>query len=138
MAGTIGNGGDRGFAPIAGINVTPLVDICLVLLIIFMVTTSYIVIPTIRVELPRAATGEATGISTLAIVLTLDGGLYLNGTQASEADLSAAIRKEQRAKNDVQVIIGADKAVPHGRVVRTIDLAKQEGVHKFAISVEEP
>ena len=72
---------------ITEINVTPLVDITLVLLIIFMVTTSYIVNPSIKVDLPKAATGSDQLRTTLALTLTKDGQLYLNGDRSDEAQV---------------------------------------------------
>ena len=74
------------------INVTPLVDVVLVLLIIFMVTATYIVKESIEVDLPRAAhAGEATG-SVLAVVLTREGEVYLDGVRADERQLEARVR----------------------------------------------
>ena len=121
---------------IVDINVTPLVDITLVLLIIFMVTATYIVQPALRVELPHAATGEDTVKTTLALQLEKDGVLSLNGAHASEDDVRAFIAKALPVKPDLQAVIAADKAVTHGAVVHLIDLVRQAGVHKFAISVE--
>jgi len=121
---------------ITDINVTPLVDITLVLLIIFMVTTTYIVNPTIKVELPRAATGTEQTRTTLGLTLTKEGVLYLNGEPSDDTALRRYIRGELPKNPDLQAIIAADKVVPHGNVVRLIDLVKQEGVRKFAINVD--
>ena len=121
---------------IVDINVTPLVDITLVLLIIFMVTASYIVQPALRVELPHAATGEDTVKTTLSLELEKDGTLSLNGSKTTEADVKAFIARALPVKPDLQAVIAADKAVAHGEVVHVIDLVRQAGVHKFAISVE--
>lgn len=136
MAGPSGNG--NGFRPIVGINVTPLVDICLVLLIIFMVTASYIVALSIKVELPKAQTGEQVQVTTLSVTIDRDSRAYLNGRLLDDATLREAIRQELAAKKDVQMIVSADKKVEHGTVIRYIDLAKQLGVFKFALNIEEP
>lgn len=121
---------------ITGINITPLVDIVLVLLIIFMVTATFIVTPSIKVDLPKAATGDATPTSNLALVLDKSGAIYLNGQPASEDEVKAFIRGEMAADKQVQAIISADKAASHGSVIHLIDLVKTEGVTKFAINVE--
>ena len=121
---------------LAEINVTPLVDIMLVLLIIFMVTASYIVAPSIEVELPEAASGEPTEVSTLGITIEADGTLYLNGERISEEGLRAAIPTAKAQSDEVQAIIAADKNVIHGTVMHVIDIVKQGGVHKFAINIE--
>ncbi len=122
---------------ISGINVTPLVDIVLVLLIIFMVTTSYIVRQAIEVDLPRAAhAGEATG-TQLAVVLTRDGALYLDGVERTEQELAERVRAAVAKDRDARAIISADRAASHGSVVHLIDLVKGEGVSRFAINIEK-
>jgi len=121
---------------ITEINVTPLVDIILVLLIIFMVTTTYIVNPSIKVDLPKAVTGTDQVRTTLALTLTKDGQLYLNGEMSDEARLLAQIKAELPKNPDLQAIIAADKVVQHGAVVHIIDFVKRAGVRKFAINVD--
>lgn len=118
---------------ITAINVTPLVDIVLVLLIILMVTASYIVNKSINVDLPKAATGEAT-TSSLSISIDVDGKLYLDGVENNEPKLQAAIRKAYTENNDVKAIISADGRVRHAQVVRMIDMLRREHVTKFAIN----
>jgi biopolymer transport protein ExbD len=122
---------------ISGINVTPLVDITLVLLIIFMVTATYIVKQTIEVELPRAATGGETVGTTLTLVLDKEGKLYLDGAPTTPDAARAAVRAAVAADKDAKAIIGADRSVSHGQVVELIDLVKGEGLTKFAINVEK-
>ncbi len=121
---------------ITDINVTPLVDITLVLLIIFMVTTTYIVNPSIKVDLPKAASGTEQVRTTLALTLTKDGQLYLNGDRSDEGKVLKQISDELPKNPDLQAIIAADKIVPHGSVVHIIDLVKRAGVRKFAINVD--
>ena len=131
-----GNSSRRRGRIISDINVTPLVDIMLVLLIIFMVTTTVIVKDSIKVNLPEAATGEAKKVSILAVTLDAKGKLYLNGEGTSERTIRRFIRQERRrGVKKLEAVIGADKAVSHGKVVRIIDLVRSEGVTKFAITV---
>ena len=135
MAGNIGAESD--YEMITGINVTPMVDVVLVLLIIFMVTATYIVREAIEVDLPRAANaGEAVG-TTLAVVLTRDGTIYLDGVRRSEAELAARARQAVAKDRDTRALISADRAAQHGAVVRVIDLVKGEGVSRFAINIEK-
>jgi biopolymer transport protein ExbD len=84
---------------ITSINVTPLVDIVLVLLIIFMMTASYIVAPAIKVELPKAATAESVVQSMLALVITKEGDLFLNNSKATEDELRSSAWRNKRAKS---------------------------------------
>lgn len=127
-------GGDED-GPIVDINVTPLVDIVLVLLIIFMVTATYIVKPSIKVNLPEAATGEPTDGSSLGLHMDKNGDLSLNGEEIEEAPLRHAIREAVAENNEVVCLIAADKDVPHGEVVGLMDLIRQEGVARFAINI---
>ena len=123
---------------ITDINVTPLVDIVLVLLIIFMVTTTYIVNPTIKIDLPKAASGSEQTRTTLALTLTREGALYLNGEKSDDGGVQRFIAGELPKNPELQAIIAADKVVPHGTVVRMIDLVKRAGIRRFAINVESP
>lgn len=131
-----GGGGSDEDGLITGINVTPLVDVMLCLLVIFMVTTSYVVADSIKVDLPKASTGEGTEPSTLTLMYTKDRVLMLNGEKSSEAELRKKIREELKANKEVQAIIGADRGVRYGGVVHLIDVVKQEGVVKFALNIE--
>ncbi len=122
---------------ISDINVVPLVDIILVVLIIFMVTAPMIMKPSINVTLPKTSTGENTTPTQLAIVMTADGRVLLNGLAATD-ELISSKAKEEFAKNpEIQAIISADKDVPHGRVMTIIDLIKLAGVKKFAFSIDK-
>ncbi len=128
---------DEGGGVIAGINVTPLVDITLVLLIIFMVTARLIVSRAIPVESPKAASGEEVK-TTLALTLDKTGKLYLNGEeQTDRAAVADYVGKAVESNPEIQAIITADKHVEHGDVMELIDLVKTAGVKKFALTVEE-
>lgn len=121
---------------ISSINVTPLVDVTLVLLIIFMVTATFILSPSIKVALPKAYTGENTPVSSIAIVMNKDGKLFLNGKPTTEEDLKSVIPGALQKDPKLQAIIGADKDVRHGEVIHLIDLVRTLGVTRFAINVE--
>ena len=127
---------------ITGINVTPLVDIMLCLLVIFMVTTSYVVADSLKVDLPEASTGDSTEPSVVMITFTVekDTGvrqLYLNGEKSDETKLRAHIQKvKAEGKKDLQAVIAADKTASHGEVIHLIDVVKQEGIVKFALNIE--
>ena len=132
MAG--GNRRRRGI--IAEINVTPLVDIMLVLLIIFMLTAHLIARQAIAVELPRASQGQPPAQAPLAVTLTREGRLYLDGRPTTERALRAAVTAAVARDKDAQVIIAGDKSVSHGRVVWVLDLVKSLGVTSFAIQID--
>jgi biopolymer transport protein TolR len=134
MAGSANGDDEEG---INGINVTPLVDITLVLLIIFMVTASYIVKETIEIELPRAAHGGETVQKTFALLVSKDGKAYLNGVPMDDAGLVQAVQDARARGEDVQAIVGADKNATHGSVTHLLDVLKGAGVTKFAIQIEK-
>ena len=121
---------------IADINVTPLVDIMLVLLIIFMLTANLIAKQAIEVELPRASQSTTLNPTTLAITLTRDGALYLNGRPTTPAELREAVKTSVDKDPKTQAIIAGDKSVSHGRVVWVLDVVKSLGVASFAIQID--
>ena len=121
---------------IADVNVTPLVDIMLVLLIIFMLTANLIAKQAIEVELPRATQSTTLNPTTLAITLTREGALYLNGRATTPAALRTAVRDAVAKDPKAQAIIAGDKSVSHGRVVWVLDVVKSLGVASFAIQID--
>ena len=124
---------------ITQINVTPLVDIMLVLLIIFMVTTSYIVRDSLDVSLPEARSGEPQKVTLLAITLDKDGTLALNGgSDVGRRPFVGLSTNRQAGGTPIEAVIAADKRVSHGEVVRVIDLVRSAGVVRFAINVLNP
>ena len=129
-------GGDDDDDVIAGINITPMVDVMLVLLIIFMITASIVDPDSIKLELPEAATGDPTETTTLGLTIDPEGQWYLNATPIGEDDLRAFIRSEKRAEAELQAAISADNGRPYGDVVKLIDVIKQEGVFKFALNID--
>lgn len=131
------NSGGNDNEAIADINVVPLVDIILVVLIIFMVTAPMFMKPTINVNLPKAASGDQTAPSKLNIALTADGRINLNGKFVNEEDVRETAVTEVGKNAEVQAIISADKDVPHGKVVGLLDVVKGAGVKKFAISIDK-
>jgi biopolymer transport protein ExbD len=124
--------------PLVAINVTPFVDVVLVLLVIFMATSSYISNPAIEVDLPEAASGGEAIETTLALVLTADGKLYLNGDLVNETQVANYCQTVSRQNPKVQAIIAADGGARHDQVVRLIDVVKLNGVHSFALNIDVP
>lgn len=120
---------------ITGINVTPLVDVVLVLLVVLMVTATYLASRSIPVDLPSGKTGEAT-TAPLTVSLTKTGALYVDGVPSSEAQLRERLVVARRADPELRAVIAADGAVPHRRVIGIIDLLRQERVERFAINVD--
>lgn len=127
---------DSGDDVIAEINVVPLVDIILVVLIIFMVTAPMIMKPSISVNLPKSGSGDATKPSKLNITIAKDGKIQLDGKIVTDAEIKEIAQQEYKTNPEVQAIIAADKDVTHGQVVSILDAVKAAGVKRFAISID--
>jgi biopolymer transport protein ExbD len=123
---------------ISGINMTPLVDIMLVLLIIFLVTAKLSVTPSsaIPMNLPKSATGEGTQI-VFSVSLGRDGEVEVNGQKlASDEAIQALAATEHGKHPDIRAVIQADGHVLHERVIHTIDLLSRAGITQIAFGVE--
>jgi biopolymer transport protein ExbD len=131
-----GSGAGRRRGIISEINVTPLVDIMLVLLIIFMLTAHLLTRQAIEVELPRAAQSTSLPPTTLAITLKADGALFLNDQPVTPAALRDAIKAAVAKDPKTQAIVAGDKRVSHGRVVWVLDTVKALGITQFAIQID--
>jgi biopolymer transport protein ExbD len=131
-------GADRQPGAITGINVTPLVDITLVLLIIFMVTAKLIVRhDLLSVDLPRAAAGGAGAQEIFTVVLSAHGDIAVGGVQAASDETLRALARQSLARHpDLRAAIAADGAVPHRRVIHVLDLLQQAGVSRIGFGVE--
>lgn len=129
-------GGARRRGIVAEINVTPLVDIMLVLLIIFMLTAHLIAKQAIEVDLPKASQSTALPPPTLVVTLARDGGLFLDSAPTTPEALRAAVRAAVAKDPKTQAIVVGDKAVSHGRVVWVLDTIKALGISSFAIQID--
>ena len=126
---------------IVGINVTPLVDITLVLLIIFMVTASFIVRETVEVDLPKAANINETVQGLVNIVMDKDSQLFFDGAPVNEEEMkeriAVALKKDKEAHAETRAIISADQSLNYGRVMGLIDVVKGQGIGKFALNIQK-
>lgn len=130
MAGQTPHG--RGI--ISGINVTPLVDVTLVLLIIFIVTAKFVVTPAVPIDLPKASQGEGVQV-VFSVLLPIDGSILVNGTGVpSETTLTQRARAALADDPQLRAVIQADGAVPHRRVIAVLDALKRAGVSRIAFA----
>ncbi len=137
MAGKTSNDDDV----LADINVTPLVDIMLVLLIIFMLTneavTEKMKKPQIEVDLPKAASAENKPLKPMSIVITQASKLFYNGEGVSEEQLKSRVSAAVKEVPGIEAVVSADRNVIHGTVVRVIDLVRLQGVEHVAVNTKE-
>ncbi|MET0344214.1 MAG: biopolymer transporter ExbD [Polyangiales bacterium] len=136
MAATSSSGGrgKRG-GMIVGINVTPMVDVVLVLLVILMVSATWIVSQSMKVDLPNTANSDGSTASMAAVTIGPKGELRFNEAEVSEAELNQKLAEAGKG-DDVTLIVSADKAAQHGSVVHVLDLARTHKITKFAVQVE--
>jgi biopolymer transport protein ExbD len=120
---------------IDGINVTPLVDITLVLLIIMMVTAPLLANQALTMDLPKAAK-VSTVQDSFGVDLSPDGSIFVGGNKVDQIENVLPLAKEALAKNkELRANIRSDSTVPWGRVARVVDLLKQAGIARIAFGV---
>ena len=127
------NGQDSG-SIISGINVTPLVDVMLVLLVIFIVTAKIIVTPAVPLDLPHAAHGDEVQV-VLSVIVPVqgEGPMLVNGTPVTDdAALTERARAALAGDPSLRAVIQADGAVPHRRIVHVLDLLRGAGLARVA------
>src|SRR3954463_8309934 len=132
MAATSSSGGrgTRG-GMIVGINVTPMVDVVLVLLVILMVSATWIVSQSMKVDLPNTANSDGSAASLAAVTIGPKGDLLFNEQPVSEAQLKQKLSEAGTKGQDITLIVSADKAAQHGIVVHVLDLARSNNITKF-------
>jgi biopolymer transport protein ExbD len=123
---------------ITQINVVPLVDIMMVLLIIFMLTASFISTPSIPVQVPKAYTSKPTAAASQALVLTAKGDIFFGNKPVTKRQLTQTLENAVALNPELRIVLSADASVPHGQVVELLDLARQAGVMKVALAVAQP
>ena len=121
---------------IAEINITPLTDVALVLLVIFMVTTPLILQGGINVKLPTSVTADTSPVRNITVSITIDKRIYVNDKEQDAGGLQSYLGDMIKYEKDKTIVINADKDVPHGFVVMVMDAAKKAGAVKLAIAAE--
>jgi biopolymer transport protein ExbD len=145
VSGPQGDGDDLegGGGIFADINITPLTDIFLVLLIIFMVTTTAIAEAGgqnggLRVNLPKGGKSSALApVHDVAVAVLEDGRTVVGGKVIDEDALVRVFEKAREENPDTLVLVQADQGVVHGRVVAVMDLARRHGLTRLAIATRE-
>jgi len=124
------------FESLAGVNIIPVIDVSLVLLIILLATSPILNLPGFEVKLPKAVTAESKE-KNISISLSIKGQMAVNELTVNETTLIPALQKELKQKSDFLVIIRADQGVAYGKVERVMDLAKQAGAQRIAIATQQ-
>jgi len=134
MAGGADMGGGR-VKTIAAINVTPLVDVVLVLLVILMIASTVVVAQTLKVQLPKARATDGASDKPHTVLLMKDGSLRYDEQPVDDKTLEEKVKAAAAADPEMSLVVSADKEAQHGAVVHVMDIAKVAGVSKFAINV---
>src|SRR5260370_63245 len=122
---------------ITAINVTPLVDIVLVLLIVFMVTATFIVRETMEVDLPRAANAGETVEGLINVVMDKEGRIFLDGSQVGEEELVRKAKESVSTQPQTRAIVSTDQRVSYARLIHLTDTFKWQALNQFALNIEK-
>lgn len=119
------------------INITSLIDVMFLLLIFFMVSTTFAEHPGIKLELPTASTAEPSKLEPLTLTINKEGKMFLNESPIQEEALQRALRKAA-TKPDATLVLKADKGVPYGFVIRAMDISRQSGIRRIVSLTDIP
>lgn len=117
------------------INVTSLIDVMFLLLIFFMVSSTFKNQPAINIVLPRAATATETPVTPTVIYLTRDGDIYVNDVQVTRENLPARLRRLQADTGQDSIVLRGDAHVEYGEAIGLVDVLRKNGFTRLNISV---
>lgn len=121
---------------IGNINITPLVDILLVLLVIFMVTANFLKKESININLPKVAAADPNVAQSVQITLTKDGQLLMEGLNTTEEKMISELANEVKYRPNMRVTLSADEKLPYGAIAKAMGLIRKSGVSRIALSVK--
>jgi len=124
--------------PMAEMNLIPLIDIALTLLIIMMVTTAFIRHPGVALRLPETVTREGAPETNndTTIVVTADGAIHLDGLRRSEEDVQARLRDVASRNRQARILVKGDREVPYARVMDVMDMVRQAGLTRVVLPTD--
>jgi biopolymer transport protein ExbD len=138
MAADLSSQSSDEMGPISAINVTPFVDVVLVLLIIFMITAPALMKDSFGIHLPKSSTADQKASPSFGVTVSRQGQILINGQIATEDSIKTQVQKALAADPNTQALISADGDARHADVVKAIDLVKSAGILHFAIQIEKP
>ena len=118
------------------INITPMVDVLLVLLVIFMVTANFLKKESVNINLPKVNASDPNIQQSVQIAITKDGRLMMEDTEVSEDRMVAGLARESKYRPNMRVTLSADERLPYGSIARVMGLIRQSGVTRIALSVK--
>ncbi len=118
------------------INITPMVDVLLVLLVIFMVTANFLKQESVNINLPKVGASDPNVAKSVQIAITKDGRLLMEGIDTSEEKIVASLARESKFRPNMRVTLSADERLAYGTIARVMGLIRQSGVTRIALSVK--
>ncbi len=119
------------------LNITPLIDVLFILIIFFAVSSTFLEQPGIKLALPEAKKTDLQKIDKAVLFITAQQDLLFEDKEISLDNLGPLLRDAMEQSLDKALIVNADKAVPHGFVVKVMDISRQNGVQKLVIATEQ-
>jgi biopolymer transport protein TolR len=121
---------------ISSINITPMVDIILVLLVIFMVTANFLKKESININLPKVEQADPNIKESTQVAVTKDGRFFLEGKSVSEKELVATISGQAKYRPNMRITLSADENLSYGSVSRLMGTLRKSGITRIALSVK--
>ena len=118
------------------INITPMVDVLLVLLVIFMVTANFLKQESVNINLPKVNASDPNVAQSIQISITKSGQLLMEGMNVTEDAIAAKLSRESKARPNMRVTLSADERLAYGTIARIMGLIRQSGVTRIALSVK--
>jgi biopolymer transport protein TolR len=122
---------------IGAINITPMVDVILVLLVIFMVTANFLKKESININLPKVQAADPNVAESVQVAMTKTGGLLLEGKDVQVASLIKSLERESKIKPNMRLTLSADESISYGKVTELMGIIRKAGVTRIALSVKK-
>jgi biopolymer transport protein ExbD len=122
---------------IGSINITPMVDVILVLLVIFMVTANFLKKESLNINLPKVAASDPNVAESVQVALTRDNKILLEGKEVSIESMIQQLERDAKIRPNMRLTLSADEKLPYGRITEIMGLVRKAGVTRIALSVKK-
>lgn len=119
------------------LNITPLIDVLFILIIFFVVSSTFLEQPGIKLELPKAASSESQRVEKAVLYITSESKLFFGEQEVTLDNLPGIVKNAMEGQAEKSLIVNADQQVHHGLVVKVMDIARTNGVEKLVISADK-
>jgi biopolymer transport protein ExbD len=129
--------GSGGSDEIDAINITPMVDVILVLLVIFMVTANFLKKESININLPKVQAADPNVSKSVQVALTRDGKILMEGSPVTEEKLVATLERDLKLRPNMRLTLSADEKLSYGTIMKIMGIIRKAGVTRVALSVKK-